>query len=203
MKRERQAIVILRILLSTFDQEMMLVRQAIVMLSLSFLVLLALYEVGFGSPVVWWLYAAVTVAFIPAIGIALELHLPRRTVVVPLVGISFAWVLFLVPWNSRKPFLNDLYRIRPGMNEAQVRKIMGQYMEGTGWPAVYGEDGPGERSLTGLGSGGSDSPTEPDDQLVIQNPVVFRHSDDGAYNADWGIVKFEGGHVVSVDFSRD
>jgi hypothetical protein len=37
-----------------------------------------------------------------------------------------------INWNSRKPFLRDLYRIKEGMTAAQVEQIMGNYTTGGG-----------------------------------------------------------------------
>jgi hypothetical protein len=89
------------------------------------------------------------------------------------------------------------------MREDEVRNIMAGYMEGTGWPAVYGGESHGEGIVNDPGSGSSYPASEVDGELAIKNSLVFRHSDDGAYNSDWGIVTFEEGRVVSVDFSPD
>jgi energy-coupling factor transporter transmembrane protein EcfT len=178
-------------------------RKAIVILSAIFLVLLGLYEVVLGFPVAWWLYLAVTIMFTLSIVLTLTGRLPYRTLVIPFAAIAFGWLLFFVPWSSRKPFLTDLYSIRSGMNERQVREIMSGYIEGTGWPAVYGGETPGEGTLNDLGSGASYSTTSADGKLAIKDAIVFRHSNDGAYGSDWGIVTFENGRVVSVDFSPD
>jgi hypothetical protein len=40
-------------------------------------------------------------------------------------------------------------------------------------------------------------------EMSLQNSVVFRHSDDGRFNSDWGIVEFQDGRVVGVRFSPD
>jgi len=179
------------------------VRKALVSFSVLFLSLLALYEVLLELPVAWWLYAAVTVALVLVMSVTLAKKIPLRTLVVPLIGIAVAWVLYFVPWSGRKLFLKDLHSIQPGMNEDEVRNIMAGYMEGTGWPALYGGDNHGEGVVNDLGTGSSHQATEVDGKLAIRNALVFRHSDEGAYNSDWGIVTFEGGGVVSVDFSPD
>ncbi len=178
-------------------------RKAILIVSVIFLALLGLYEVLLELPVAWWLYAAVTVVFVLAIVFTIKGRLPYRSLVIPIVAIAFAWLLYFVPWSARKQFVKDLYCIRSGMNEEQVREIMSGYMEGTGWPAVYGGETEGEGTLNDLGSGTSRSTTSVDGNLAIKDSIVFRHSDEGAYNSDWGIVTFENGRVVGVDFSPD
>jgi hypothetical protein len=70
------------------------------------------------------------------------------------------------------------------LNEA--RGIMAGYKEGTGVPAVPSADG-----QEALG------------EFTIQDALVFRHSDEPAYNADWGIVYFRDGRVTRVEFSPD
>lgn len=102
------------------------------------------------------------------------------------VYLSLAAVLLTLhvwPWSSRKTFLRDLWRVKSGMTVAEVELIMGKYIHGTGWRAdVFSED-----------------PSE----LRLGDSVVYRHSNDGRYNSDWGIVKLKGGHVVSVEFWAD
>lgn len=93
-------------------------------------------------------------------------------------------VLHLVPWTPRKPFLQDLRRVQVGMKEQQVEAIMGKYIGGTGWPAYA-------------------SPTVEDGELELVGARVYRHSNHGNYNADWGIVRFENGRVVKTEFSPD
>jgi hypothetical protein len=178
-------------------------RKAIVIISVLFLALLGLWELGLGMPVAWWLYLAVSLSLTISIILTLPRNQPYRTLVIPVAAIALSWILYLVPWNSRKPFLKDLHSIRSGMDEGQVRQIMSGYLEGTGWPTVYGGESSGEGSLTDLGSGTTRPTTSVHGELAITDSLVFRHSDDGAYNSDWGIVTFDKGRVVNVEFSPD
>lgn len=112
-------------------------------------------------------------------------------------------ILYVVPWNSRKPFLRDLDKIQIGMTVDQVEIIMGRYMKGTGWPAI-----PGSKSPTGqlveVGAGGTlATSNSPSGELVIQDSITYRHSNDGAFNSDWGVVKFNDGKVVAKKFMPD
>jgi hypothetical protein len=104
-------------------------------------------------------------------------------------------------WSSRKPFLRDLYSLRPGMTRGEVDAVMGRYLQGTGWPinplapeaAVHDARG----GLAGV------SVASPNGQLELKNSRVYRHTNEGWGNADWGIVRFEGDRVVEVSFSPD
>ena len=75
------------------------------------------------------------------------------------------------------------------MSVREVRGIMAGYMEGTGWPAnPFAE---------------SNESSESPGQLAIPDALVFRHSDEPAYNSDWGIVSFQAGRITKVEFSAD
>ncbi len=89
--------------------------------------------------------------------------------------------LYLIPWTTRKPFLWALDSVKPGMTLTEVRQAMAGYMEGTGWryPGSVGGE------------------------ISIQGAVVFRHSDDPQFNADFGIVYLANGRVTHVEFSPD
>jgi len=112
-------------------------------------------------------------------------------------------ILYLVPWNSRKPFLRDLEKVKTGMTVAEVEAIMGGYMKGTGWPAMP-DSGSSTGQLTEVGSGITMSTSNsPSGELVIQDSITYRHSNDGAFNSDWGIVTFKDGKVVARTFMPD
>ena len=164
----------------------------------------ALSEVLLAIPVAWWLYLLLVALF--AFGL-----LRRQPVSAQAWRLSafFAVVaaiatLHFVPWTSRKPFLRDLYSIRPGMTEADVRRIMGHYTEGTGWPAVYGGTPAGTGTLTDIGTGATHATgTTPAGEMTIQSSLVFRHDIVGGFNSDWGIVALKDGKVTGVSFSPD
>jgi hypothetical protein len=102
----------------------------------------------------------------------------------------FLVALFSVPfiaWNSRKPFLRDLYRVREGMTRAQVDEIMGQYMGGD-----YG----------GPPSSSSDCVYDEQGHLLAGS-ITYRHTNEGWGNSDWGVVTFENGRVVETRFYPD
>jgi hypothetical protein len=110
-----------------------------------------------------------------------------------------------VDWTTRKPFLRDLGRIRVGMTEAEVRHIMGGYMQGTGWPSLPGSspsNAPGTLNIVGSDSQYS-TETSPSGEMVVRDSLVFRHSNSGAFGADWGIISLSSGRVVNVEFSPD
>jgi hypothetical protein len=150
------------------------------------LLFFAAIEVFFEFPVNGWLYLIVTAMF--AAGL-LSSRAPRyrraRLVAFAAICLVVA-LLYGVPWTSRNGFLKRLYSIRPGMTKRDARAVMAGYMEGTGWPA-----NPFVASH------------EPAGELAIEGALVFRHSDDPAYNSDWGIVHFRHGRVTEVEFSGD
>jgi len=80
-----------------------------------------------------------------------------------------------VDWNSRKPFMRDLLRLREGMTGQQVKVIMGRYV------------------------------TDQDAADVSQanGTLSYRHSNEAEYNADWGEVTLREGKVVGAEFSPD
>jgi hypothetical protein len=168
------------------------------------LVLLALCEVALAYPVAWWLYSCVALAFAVALirpGVPSQRR--RTSMLVALVGTIAA--LYFVPWTTRKPFLRDFARVQVGMTEAEVRQIMGHYIEGTGWPANPSDTSTNSVStLTDAGSGAQYSATtSPSGEMVLRSALVFRHSTDGAFNSDWGIVSLSSGRVARVSFSPD
>jgi hypothetical protein len=150
------------------------------------LLLFTASEIIVAVPVAWWLYVATLGMF--AIGLLEKQH-PRRQVrrFGALISICFvAAILNLTPWSSRNGFLKRLYSIKPGMTVTQVKAVMRGYIQGTGIP-------PNPFADTRI-------PTE---GLTIQSALVFRHSEEPAYNADWGIVNLRDGIVTSVEFSAD
>jgi len=90
-----------------------------------------------------------------------------------------------IDWDTRKPFLKDLYRIQPGMTLPQVEQIMGQYRQGSGWPANPNPEAqhPGE--------------------LTIPDSIIYRHTDEGWGDSDWGVVTFADERVIEVQFLPD
>jgi hypothetical protein len=168
------------------------------------LTLFALCEVILAFPVSGWLY----LLLVPLFGFGLvRRHAPRtqfgRLGVFGAIVAAIA-VLYFVRWTSRKPFLRDLYSVRPGMSEADARQIMARYVEGTGWPAVYDGAPSGTGTLTDLGTGATHvTGTTPTGEMTILSSLVFRHSTDGAFNSDWGIITLKDGRVTNVSFSPD
>ncbi|MCP4536368.1 MAG: hypothetical protein GY832_04405 [Chloroflexi bacterium] len=91
-----------------------------------------------------------------------------------------------VDWNSRKPFLKDLYTVQEGMTPAQVEQIMGGYRAGGGSPFFGGSE------------------TELDEQgEIVTGGITYLHTDEGWGDSDWGVVLFEHGRVVRVEFLAD
>ena len=161
--------------------------------------MVAFVELLIAMPVPAWAYAGLSVIFLAGAGIVVWAKQRRWLGLFPLLGLLLAWVMYLVPWTSRKPFLRALDQVVVGMDETEVRAVMGDYLEGTGWPDLSNEPaepvgGDGEPRTVSVETHG---------ELEIDGSLVFRHSNDGRFNADWGIVEFDGGRVSGVRFSAD
>ena len=109
----------------------------------------------------------------------------REKILILLLFVAVVFSVRFVDWNSRKPFLRDLYSVKEGMTPAQVEQIMGAYMNGGGRPL----DGPD----TEVDEGGE----------IVTGTVTYRHTDEGWGDSDWGVVTFEDGRVVEVEFLPD
>lgn len=96
-------------------------------------------------------------------------------------------LLYLVPWNSRKAFLHDLHQIRPGMTQDEVAAIMASYLDDTTWP----------QCPPGL------SPQTTTPRPAGPTTAIYRHSNSGRFNSDWGVVHFTEGRVTRVEFLPD
>lgn len=169
--------------------------------------LLGLFELGVGYPVAWWLYGGCFVAFGAGILRRKQYRAQIGGIVIWAVLGGVCWLLYELEWNSRKGFLRDLNKVQIGMSESEVREIMAGYMEGTGWPeSSFGEQGPdgGPKPLYIAGSDSSYATTNSESgEMMIAGALVFRHSDEGSFNSDWGIVSFTEGKVTGVKFSPD
>jgi hypothetical protein len=62
---------------------------------------------------------------------------------------------------------------------------MEKHLKGTGWPVnpLAAPSGKGEMAFPGF--------------------VVYRHTNEGWGNSDWGLVRFEANRVAAVDFKPD
>jgi hypothetical protein len=179
-------------------------RIALITVAALALALFVLWEIGMAYPVVWWLYLSVAIAFAAALirPVPVRTQLARISVLLAILGVIV--VLYCVEWTTRKPFLRDLARVHVGMTEVQVRHIMGRYMEGTGWPASPFDTSSNSSTLFIVGSSSQyTTTTSPSGEMLISNSLVFRHSTDGAFNSDFGIVSLSNGRVVKVEFSPD
>ena len=167
--------------------------------------MLLAFPIGFALGLYLLLYLAFSVSLYPRFA-AIHAGFWVLVLLLLLVGSPARhklWVLGLlvvalfaaryVDWNSRKPFLRDLYRVKDGMTVAQVDAIMGDYMVGGGVPL----DSPGSR-LDGRADELSAAGAKP-----VTGTISYRHTDEGWGDSDWGVVTFEDGRVVDVSFSPD
>ncbi len=166
-------------------------RYALLALAIWFaLSILLVLDVGFAVSV-YLQFLAIYTAFWVLMGALLLVGSPRREKLL-ILGL-LVLVLFsirFVDWNSRKPFLKDFYRVREGMTVEQVEQIMGSYMGGTCCPA----------HPLGLPDGKQTAETE---ELAVPDRAVYRHTNEGWGNSDWGEITFEKGQVVKIEFLPD
>jgi len=180
-------------------------RAAIAFTASTALALLSFCEVGLAFPVAWWLYLSVGLAFVLALIRPLPIRRQRGSLVAVAIITAVITALYLVNWTTRKPFLRELARVRVGMTEAEVRRIMGRYLENTGWPANPFD--PSDNSAVTMVDTGSAAryftAATISGELAIRNSLIFRHSTNAAFNSDWGIISLADGRVVKVEFSPD
>jgi hypothetical protein len=166
-------------------------RYALLALAIWFaLSIFLILDVSF-SVSVYWPFLAIYAAFCLLIGALLLVGSPRREKLL-ILGLLLV-VLFsirLVDWNSRKPFLKDFYRVEEGMTVEQVEQIMGGYMGGPCEPTCSPDPSGGQQAIE------TEVQTGPD-------RAVYRHTDEGWGNSDWGEVTFEEGRVVEIQFLPD
>lgn len=141
------------------------------------------------------------------ISVLLSLFIIRRFSVTKcllyLCFLFFLIILKCVPWTSRKAFVADLYSLRRGMHISEVEQRMSRYLRGTGLPLLPSHLS-ASTNLTDLSSSHRYQLTGGETgSLELKNSLVYRHSDEGHFNGDWGIVKIHNGHVMSVSFSMD
>jgi hypothetical protein len=121
--------------------------------------------------------------------LAIVTLLGRPTREKALVIVLALLIVFSIPfanWNSRKTFLRSLYRIQEGMTLDQVEAIMSGYRKGDVSPIV---------AETGPSSGTREAETTA--------TRSYRHTTEGWGDSDFGVVTFENGRVVDVDFLPD
>jgi hypothetical protein len=165
-----------------------------VLLALAFWIALTLFlilDLGLGLAVsIYVTFVAAYAAFWVLVGALLLVRQPMREKV--LILALFVVVLLsvrFVDWNSRKPFLRRLYRIKEGMTESQVDQIMGGYMKG-----YFGGPPPSLREY---------EPQLDEQGKIITGWVTYRHTDEGWGDSDWGEVTLENGRVVGTRFLHD
>jgi hypothetical protein len=152
----------------------------------------------FAGPPVWWHYGVFGAAWLAPLA-----AVGRRAHRLAAVGTSGVFIVVLgagygAAWNSHDRFLRDLAKVSPGMTREQVAEVMTAYRVGSGWPSP-----PQTRSLEIVGGGSYEAGTDSNGEMSIDGCTIFRHSDDGDWDSDWGIVCFSADRVATVEFSPD
>ena len=144
------------------------------------LLLSATVEILIMFPVPAWVYTPIAIVVIVSLWPIRPLREhPMRLASLVIVCALIAG-LYFAPWSPRKQFLRSLYSIQPGMTIEEARTRMSGFMEGTGMTSPYTNQ-----------------------EFEVGGAIVFRHSNDGRLNADWGVVTIQNGKVVSVRFDPD
>jgi hypothetical protein len=131
-------------------------------------------------------FVAIYTAFWVLVGALLLYGRPmRETLLILGLFVMVAFSVRFMDWNSLKPFLKDFYRIKEGMTPAQVEQIMGDYMKGGGAPLGSPKTKFNERGE------------------IVTGTVTYRHTNEGWGDSDWGVVTFENGRVVQIEFLPD
>ncbi|MCX6345641.1 MAG: hypothetical protein NT018_11315 [Armatimonadetes bacterium] len=97
-------------------------------------------------------------------------------------------ILGAVPWTPREHFLQYFNRIKPGMTASQVDSLMEHhYLEKHIYKITkdYNKD------------------YLPENVKNADQAASYRHSDDGAYNADIGEIYYRNGRVLNTRFLPD
>ncbi len=119
----------------------------------------------------FWTIVLLAIAFAP---------FQRRKLAAVPVFVVLLTLLWAVPWMPRKRFLQHYWRIRPGMNVAQVEAHM----------KPFADIGPAQPAR----------PIPPE----FNGTLYYHHTqDDWRYNADIARVTFRNGKVREVSFSPD
>ncbi|NOK18201.1 hypothetical protein [Corallococcus carmarthensis] len=149
---------------------------------------LLLVDVAFMVSLLQW-QAFIAIALYAGLMAALP-RAPTKSRVVKVGVIAVAAVVvYMVDWTIEKKFVRILQTIETGMTEEQVREIMVNFPEGTGWPG-----NPLDEHSASNGA---------DDKLRVPNHLVFRPTT-RAGDSNWGMVELgDDGRVVSVQFSPD
>jgi hypothetical protein len=148
----------------------------------AFLILDLVFQVS-----LYWQFMVMYAAFWLLVGALLVTGRPLRDklLILGLFVLVLGSVRF-VDWNSRKPFLREFYSLQEGMTAEEVDQIMSGYMKahGGGTPAQdqYEFDEQGE---------------------IVTGWVTYRHTNEGWGDSDWGVVTFENGRVVRLQFLPD
>jgi hypothetical protein len=122
------------------------------------------------------LAATVTIVGGLVIGTLVYWAIPRRRNLVALaLFVTAISFAQAIDWNSRKPFLRALDRVQAGMQITEVDRVMAAYMRSPSTSGVLNASG----------------------------QVIYRHTDEGWGNADWGVVTYEHDRVVKVEFLPD
>ncbi|MBW3622541.1 MAG: hypothetical protein KY468_03930 [Armatimonadetes bacterium] len=184
-----------------------ILQAAALFLALFALLMLALMEAMASYLVPGFVYLAFALTFSLVYRLLFWRPSKKQNYTVLLTLFTFLAAMHFIPWSPSKPFLKRLAQIEPGMTVAQVEGIMHGYLRGMGSKWEIPPPPPGQ------GPALSYEYTDPArfNEWIRQNggrarfkgDLVYRHSNDGAFDSDMGFVNFRKGRVVKVRFMAD
>ncbi len=128
----------------------------------------------------------VTLAFLLVVGaILLRNRSGQQRIWWALLAVLVLFTISRIDWNTRKPFLRDMNSIQIGMSTNDVEEIMSDYRQVDDWVSKSSSEGPFTENSSSL------------------DTLVYRHTDLGWGDSDWGVVTLREGKVVKVHFSPD
>jgi hypothetical protein len=151
-----------------------------------------------GVPIARWYYFAAAFVVVGLIAVRPAFAAASRSRALIICGVFAVGIIGTVgaPWTSRDFFLMDFQQLRPGMTQEQVSTAMQKYMNGTGIQNLPG--------INTIHAGAQAFRNDADSAMLKPRGCeVYRHSNEGLWNADWGTVCYEAGRVVSTEFSPD
>lgn len=185
---------------ATVRPRVLLVRGAFVVLLIVSVAWAAVIDVVLGSSLATYrgILLALTPVFVIAV-VALRVAIQSRVVLCVSVATAMMCIyIVFVPWNDRKRFVDCLSKVRVDMRVDDVEGVMAGYIKGVGseWYADSGRWGD-------VGGAEGGRATILDERSCANCTIVYRWSATDSHNADWGMVVFENGKVVNVEFLPD
>lgn len=126
------------------------------------------------------------------------------------MGRTFLWISSLIAFCAcatsgdagRRSLLSALEIVELGMPRDLVDQAMVSFMRGSAW-RIPKDSKPPRTFRTAGGEREYAASLDASGYLVLPGCEIFRHSDEPDFDADWAIVCFQAGRVISKEFALD